>query len=50
MDGKAENLNLQYESGTGNDTDDDFTCNIDTENDIGEDSNAEYYAGLVLTV
>ena len=50
MNGKSDTLNLQYEPDVGNNTDDDFTSGTSSEEDIGEESDHEEYAGLVLTV
>lgn len=48
--GRSETLNLQYDLEVGNDTDDDITSDGETDEAIGVDSDAEDYAGLVLTV
>ena len=50
MNGKTDTLNLQYEPDVGDNTDDDFTSDSDSHDDIGEDSDPGDYAGLVLTV
>ena len=48
--GQSETLNLEYEPEIGDDTNDDFTSESETEEDIGEDSETGDLAGLVLTI
>lgn len=48
--GVSEAINFQYEPEAGNDTDDDLTSDRETGKYIGEYSDAEDYAGLVLSV
>ena len=48
--GKTEILNLGYEQDFGDDTEDDFTSDSESEGDIGEDSDSEDFNGLVLAI